>query len=250
MEDQMTTPQSPGQRASAYWFIDGLPLIVSGAEFALWGALGVWSLLDSRMRVPAFFLGSQLAFFGAVLGFDRHFTEILKRRITYPRTGYVNPPMSEERYRLAPGFTRNLEPLAEPLSSSLRLGERPLQSENLTRFHRLTLMVLFGASVTANMCREFHSVVDSPWMLPSALLATAVTLFVTNRDIGPRYRWWSLALLPLAGLALAPFEFRLGIRVQLVPLICGLWLAGEGAATLFRYLRKYPRPQAGLEVHA
>ena len=97
MEDQNTNTQSPGQRASAYWFIDGLPLIVSGAEFALWGVLGVWSVLNHGIRIPASLLGSQLAFFGALLGFDRHFTEILKRRITYPRTGYVSPPVSEER---------------------------------------------------------------------------------------------------------------------------------------------------------
>jgi hypothetical protein len=249
MENYSGEPRTPGQRAAVYWFIDGLPLVVSGSLFVIWGVLGIWGTLQPRMRGLAGLFGFTVVFFGAVCpGFDRFITEFLKARVTYPRTGYVRRPVDVEEKALIPGNARGLEPLGEPFETSLKLRERPVPEENMTFFRGRTLMVLFAAAVTAQMVKDFGDPIDKPWGLPLLLGVTALTLYALNRDYEPHYRWWSLLILPAAALFLSPLEIRTGIRQQLVPLIPGLWLTAEGAWTLAGYLRRNPRPLAESEA--
>ena len=250
-DDSAKQSDTPGQRAASYWFTDGLPFIVSGLLFAIWGALGICSILSLTPKwghlLPGAF-GAFVVFFCAVApGLDRSFTEALKARITYPRTGYAPRPMDDAERRFTPGFARSLEPLGEPFQTSLKLRERPVPDENMTFFRYRTLLTLFGVAVAATMTREF-GYFDRPWVLPLVMSAMAAALIALNSGYDPPYSWRSLLLLPAIALLTLPFDLPAGIRIQLVPLIPGLWLVTLGAWRLISYLREYPKRQRAYGV--
>lgn len=49
MKDYSALENSPGRRAAANWFIDGLQEIVTGLEFAMLGGTAIW-LLHQPLR--------------------------------------------------------------------------------------------------------------------------------------------------------------------------------------------------------
>jgi hypothetical protein len=251
MKDHTAEPFSPGQRAAAYWFIDGLPLIVPGVEFVIWGLLGIAGVFLPGMRLAGGQFGFMIVFFGAVLGFDHFVTEFFKARVTYPRTGFARRPIGQEEKWFMRMFSRPLEPFGEPMDHTLKLQERPVQDENFTPFNRWTLLILFCAVVVAAAADDgdLGFITGKPWSLPAILAATAISVYLPNRDTEPRYRWWLLLLLPLAGLAVVPLQLPIRLRPQLVPLVAGLWLIAEGGLSFLGYLRKFPRPVARKEAY-
>ncbi len=81
-----------GQRAAAYWFSDGLPELLFGFALAACGAVGLaWIvyLPNELMRVA---FGLTLLGLIALSIWDRKVLDALKARLTYPRTGYAQPP--------------------------------------------------------------------------------------------------------------------------------------------------------------
>ena len=88
--------ESPGRRAASYWFIDGLPDIVLGLTLFVFGATGfLW-----RIYAPhPWAYDLCLMFTGFLLFFwkGRGIVDFLKSRVTYPRTGYAQPPAESER---------------------------------------------------------------------------------------------------------------------------------------------------------
>jgi hypothetical protein len=235
--------QTPGQRAASYWFIDGLPEIVTGVEFLLWGAVGILGGLILLHHPKAYlpgWLAALVVFSMAVWpGWDRRITEFLKAWVTYPRTGYVQSPIDEQQ-----------KPLIEPFTF-LRLRDRPAPEENMTSFRLRALLVLWvGWQIPGQVLNGFSNQVEQPWSTPVAMLALAVALYALNRNLERAYAWWFVLLLPAAGLLAMPLNLRADLRQFLVPAISGIWLLARGAWTLAGYLRKNPRPVAGEEVPA
>lgn len=86
----MNETQKAKQRATRYWFNDGINELASGIFFSL---LGVYFIALVRLRQGSLLdtiLESSLILVVLVIGFGiNKFVPFLKERITYPRGGYV-----------------------------------------------------------------------------------------------------------------------------------------------------------------
>ena len=213
---------SPGQRAAAYWFVDGLPEIVSGFIMALSGGIGL-ALMSAGMPPWPGFLGLFLLFK------ERSIAEFLKARLTYPRTGYAKPPMNSDE--LMPARLVTLMPTPAPASE-----------QNVTHFRNNTLApLILGAIYTA--------LSDSSWIWPLSVWAAVAAMYVLNRKLERPYRWWEVVPLALAGSALVLTDQPRNIRPASALVLAGVWLVVLGGNKLARYLKLHPRPaQQGAPV--
>lgn len=211
--------QSPGRRAAAYWFSDGLPDIVLGMMVlvvSLWAL--IWQILAPHRGIFDFFLTTTafLLFYWK----ERAVLDWLKSRSTYPRTGYVRPP--DEAVPTA-GLT------------VLSLSPAPVE-ENVTRFTRRTVMVVFWVFYMLYTSRQ-----PPFWLVPAVLAGTGAVLYIGNRNSEHPYpAWWAL-ILALSGLIFLPGMLTPGVPPHLQPQLCGVitggWLTTHGLSTLVRYRR-------------
>jgi hypothetical protein len=189
-----------------------LTLFISGALALLW-----------RIYLPNPLLGHYMAM-GMVFTLyslvGRHIVDILKSRVTYPRTGYVQPPKEAERLTLT---TLSLEP------------DPPLK-ENVTFFERRVAMVVFFFLITPFSAAP-------RWFVPVLIATLAATLYVLNRNSEAPFRWWSVLILGLIGLVFLWVDVPLFLQPSLPLLLVGLWLAAQGGETLIRYLHENRYPQ-------
>jgi hypothetical protein len=236
MKDNSVMPvASLGRRAAAYWFVDGLPDIVLGMTLLLFSALGLWWCL--QMRRPA--RRTQIDFLFIVAGVlffywkGRQAVDFLKSRLTYLRTGYVQPPEDVWASASSAGL----------ISLSLRPGPPP--DENVTQFNKRTVYVL------QTWCFLFLG--QYPWRHWYALLAMpvlAAVLYALNRKSEHPYRWWSTLILALSGPTLVWLGVAPILQPLLMPLLAAVWLIVQGACTLAGYLRANPYPRAPEGVRA
>jgi len=236
MKNDSDKPASPGRRAAAYWFKDGFPDILLGTTLVVFGGLGLaWCIHSPKSagRPDFFFLAAgQLLFYWK----GRPAVDLLKSRITYPRTGYVQPPQDVPERPLAQPST--------PISLSLEPG--PPTDENVTHFNTRTVYGVFYwcllILVGLNPWRH--------WYTPLAMLALAILLYAWNRRSERPYRWWPALILAFTGPAVMLVNTGPLVEPLLLPLVAGAWLAAHGACTLAGYLRANPYPQAAQEVRA
>lgn len=201
---------SPGAKAARYWFVDGIPDIVSGVGLAVWGLCLIWFAEPPRRLIA---LIGQAVFLTAYLG-QRWISEIFKSRTTYPRTGYVRPPAArrQESARL------------------ITIGDgSTLPDENVSSFPGPTFVVLIVASALI-------AAIGIRWAVPAIMLGSALFLYLTSKESERPYDLrWALVL-PVFSV---PFVF-FGIPTQAlenVPeLTGGIWLALQGAWHLRNYL--------------
>jgi len=214
-------PDSAGRRAAAYWFIDGLPEIVFGLLYLIWGAAGLaWNLLAGVHRIFFAIAMAAMCGFFVALFFDREIVDFLKARITYPRTGYVRPP-------------------ANPKSPSATANPGP-RDENVTLFRNSTVYMFFVAMGIVVWA-------DGRWGVPIAMTIAAALIYFLSRHEARPYSWWTVLPVALMGWATAWVDLPPNSR-QFLPLFIGaIWLLARGTWTLARYLRAHPRP-AAMEV--
>ncbi len=206
-----------GRRAAAYWYADGLPHAVLGLVLLISGVLHLlW-----RVYLPYPRLGHYLAI-GMGLGLyclaRHHLVDVLKSRLTYPRTGYVQPPEEVQRLRMT---TLSLQP-----ASALR--------ENVTSFERRIVIVIFFFLFTPFSAAPH-------WFVPLLTASLAATLYALNRNSEPPCRWSALVL-GLMGLVFLWVDVPFLLEPSLPLLLVGLWLVAHGGATLIQYLRENPYP--------
>jgi hypothetical protein len=211
------------RRAASYWFADGVPEIISGAALAMLAVTGLWFSQRTSGRVWLLVLMALLL--AILFGLDRRIARYIKARMTWPRTGYVRPPLPIEQER-------------PEVLVSLGIAEQPPRDENVTGYVSHTVVVLM-------LSRMAFGLLNAPWGLPLVLAAAAITICALNRRGERPYRWWSVASMPAAGLVLMPIELvRVAAGQWLPVLVGGVWLLAQGMATLFCYLRRNPRPAA------
>lgn len=90
------------RRSTRYWNVDGLPELMMGLVWMLWG--GAWLLGQSLPRGVSNVYWMFTPFLLALSGVASVWaTKKLKARITFPRTGYVewNPPTRQQRLAAA-----------------------------------------------------------------------------------------------------------------------------------------------------
>jgi hypothetical protein len=150
----------------------------------------------------------------------RRIVDVLKSRLTYPRTGYVQPPEEAERLTLT--------------TLSLQHGSPP--KENVTVFERRIVIVIFFFLLT-----PFSTAPH--WFVPVLMAVLAAILYALNRNSEPPCRWWSVVLLGLMGLVFLWVDVPLFLQPSLPLLLVGLWLVAQGGGTLFKYLHENRYPQ-------
>ncbi len=225
MKDQAIL-DTPGRRAAAYWFADGLPEIVVGLGFATLGGVALWfhHFAARTWKVRTLVLLIQMCLLGAVFVYDRAITLFLKSRLTFPRTGYVRPPAHLE----------DINRRETVISLGLANQDGPPPDQNVTHFRTTTIGVLIAGNFLAGA-------IPAPADLPIALCAVAVLLYFLHRRSERPYHW--AALLPLAGAGFAAMTLHMSSddNSWATLLLGGVWLAAMGACTLAEYLRTHPR---------
>ena len=206
---------SPALRAAAYWFIDGLPEIVSGFVMVLCGGIG-FALWKAGLNPLPGFLGF------LVLWKDREIIEFFKARLTYPRTGYVRPPKS-------------LEDHPPQTITTLMSPSGPASDKNVTHLLHYTVVPLALAALYTYFSGEW-------FFLTSVCGGAVVSLYVFNRKLERPYRWWEILLLALAGSALVLSNLPARLRPSAALTLSGAWLLLLGGGKLVLYLRTHPRP--------
>jgi hypothetical protein len=206
---------SPAGRAAAYWFADGLPEIVCGLVMILCGGLGfaLWSVgLSPLWSFPGLLL----------LWKDRDIIEFLKAHLTYPRTGYVRPPMNSDD--APPRTVGTLMSLSAPVSD-----------RNVTHFRNNTAIPL-------SLAAFWTGLTDQTWIWPVTVCAAVVAMYALNRRLERPYRWWEMVPLALAGSALMLSNLPRGLRPSPALALAGAWLLALGGGKLVWYLHGHPRP--------
>jgi hypothetical protein len=206
-----------GRRAAAYWFVDGLPELLFGAAMALAGGSMVLTRLLHVRWIGFVGLGATLLYWVLICSesFNRAILDWLKRRVTYPRTGYVTPPA-----RFQP-------------DAPIKLLE---SSSNVSHFLQHTIVPFLVAGNAPEI------VMQNRWGVAVGLAAVAVWLYWANR--GEEHPYSIRSVLVLAGLGLA-YVLSGAPFTRASVMLFGLWLSGRGAYALARYLKTHPRSQDG-----
>jgi len=228
MEDQSTARNSPGHRAAAYWFADGFPEIVLGTTVILSAGVGIlWSLYAPHLD------SGELLVFMLVTGvfalhyfMERPLLDFLKSRVTYPRTGYVQPP-------------EEMEPGSRSTLITLSLSPKPQPSENVTFFRWKQVTMLWWFFYVFLMPGHPHS----PWILPVMMPMIALLLFVVSRRLEHRYSWWSTLVLALMGLPFVWLRVERTVQPLVALLLAGGWILAQGLSMLVGYLHAHPAPR-------
>jgi len=213
---------TPGRRAAAYWFVDGLPDIVFGLTLLVFGAAGImWRIYAPHPWVYDLLL--MLAGFGLFYWKERAVLDFLKSHVTYPRTGYVQPPD---------------EAPPPAILTSLSLTPARPADDNVTHFMRRTVMAVWYV-----LYCSFSK--DPPrWLAPLLMVALAVALYAANRESERSFRWWSTLILALTGLVFVWGDVPPRLQPLLSMVLAGGWLVLHGACKLLHYLRVNPSPRS------
>ena len=83
-------------------------------------------------------------------------------RVTYPRTGYVRPPVPVEQAALSETII------------SLGLGQQAPPDENVTGYRAHTMVILL-------LGRVAYNIISRPWGLPLTMSAVALALYFLSR---------------------------------------------------------------------
>ena len=223
---------SYGRRAASYWFADGLPEMLFGLVLVIMAALMfLWHLYVPKrwIRLDLLIVVAGFTFYYLM---ERKILDFLKSQVTYPRTGYAQPP--EEVPRRVQTLT------------TLSLRPDPPAKENVTSFQWRTVMLVFW------FCYPFilNGNPLGRWAVPVLMPALAITLFAVNRRSERPYRWWSALILALAGLAFIWVDVPAPLQRPLPLLLAGGWLLAQGAGTMVHYLRANPYPRTAEGVRA
>jgi hypothetical protein len=241
-DDSARETSSYGRRAATYWSVDGLPEILRGlALVVLAGSASFWRAHHPTARVGLYYV---ILFGGMAVYFfllERIFLDSLKSRITYPRTGYAQPPGA-----LWLGRRTDVPLSLRPSSPYVVSYFAPSTQENATFFWPRMVRPLLGLSVLVLAGRDLLG----HWLTPLAMPALAVVLYVANRGSERPIAWWSALILGLSGPLFLWLSVPASLQLTLPFLLAGAWLVAQGAYRLFDYLRTNPYPRTAEGVKA
>ena len=206
----MTLTQDPIQRAAdrsqQYWVSDGIPQIVMGGFWVLWGAVVLIPALFPRTATPrAIAVPFILALSGAGLLMKR-LIHGWKERVTFPRTGYIE--------------------LRQP-GKLLRYG-----------VPTVAFVIAFGIALLA----RFQERSWREWMPLGLGLMLAAGLLVAARKM--RNLRLVFGALLVAGTAFAAYALRWqeDMSMGLPLLAAGVVCVADGLLVLRSYMRAHPAP--------
>lgn len=222
------------QRAWHYWFADGLPTLVAGVGCLLLAVcLGYDHTNDSSPFTMALALVG-LFLYGAVLLFQSQIIEWLKIRITYPRTGYTNPPY----------FADETSKPVNILALSMQRADTKLAAD-IERLRKDRTQRLLLACVVVALAAAAMMFIQNRWICAVAGVVLALAVWIWGRK-DQHFSWVVLGGFPFMGFILAIFfaDHIPGLQRVIYFLgAAGVIFILDGALSLFRYLRQNPLPR-------
>jgi len=226
----MTVSQPPvlaaEERAWNYWFVDGLTNLVIGANTLLFALCMIFPPRWPPKPLSIAIWLAALIGYVAVGANYRRIIEWLKAKTTYPRTGYVQPPYSDD-----PAQAANLT------TFSLRGNDPPPEVQLLRMQRRTTWMITVALAAVA----AFSSmIIKARWGWTAEGVLFSVAMIIARKDF--RLSWILPVGFPILGLYITAFAPRhMGPEYSITGM--GLLFVLDGATTLTRYILQNPAPK-------
>jgi len=216
-----------GQRARRYWYADGIPTLVVGLGLLMFGL----SMLSAQRETPLHIVLSfgALGLYGALLLRRTETMDWLKTRLTYPRTGYVAPPVNASNTSL---------PLSLGLSTATadELRDEEVQLVDWERRRRMGI-----ATAMVLLMHTAIMFISNRWFFTVEGIVIAAALWIVRKDI----RVSPILLLgcPCVGLAMTLVVPSGPDRIAYSVVGWGGLLILDGAIALIRYIGHNPAPK-------
>lgn len=222
------------RRAWNYWFVDGLPNLVSGVLCLLISSVYVLASGPPHVRSPLVIATFSVVFGIYVVVFLRlrQTLEWLKSRITYPRTGYATPPYFT--HWEAPPIELNMLSLSNAAEKEAFNTRRAHEDSHRRGWFFVAILAAAGISTL---------LIEKPWICAATGIVAGLGICLTARR-NQRMSWVVVFGLPFAGMYMYIFPTRHTERAASFLAGVGLVLALTGAIALIRYLRRNPLARA------
>jgi hypothetical protein len=209
-----STPVLDAQkRARQYWHSDGFASLLLGVALFVFGLGNLFDHLQHR-HSWTFLLSLLTGSIGALIIYrDREIVEWLKIRVTYPRTGYVQPPPGAELF----------------------LTERQTPSPSRSSAIRSVIgfvLVIVGFYVF------FMS--QSRWAWPIFGLTCGISAWLGRQRRPISIASWFFLLITACFTIFPPPQ---ALRSDVLCLATGIGMFLDGAMRLIRYIRRNPIPK-------
>ena len=225
--------KSPGRRAAAYWFEDGLPELLAGLMFFVCFLVLLASYLKWINYVLFMVLWNVgITFLLTLPAWGWKVLDLVKTGLTYPRSGYATPPGDP-----GPGQDFFYDLLGKRKRETiLTFRTPPPQKTNVTNFG-FRFQIIFILAILA----YFIPFCIKGWSVALVTLAMAAVLHLITRRDAHAYTWFSVLPVALAGLLAAFLDLPPNTRTIIPILILSGWLVIRGLWLLVRFLRTHPR---------
>lgn len=216
------------QRAWDYWFVDGLPNLVSGVACVLVATSLLSAAMRPRHTIIAITSIVSLVLYVFLLIRLRSVVEWLKERITYPRTGYVAPPNLPDDQALPVHLT----------TLALREAERRRASEVDQQYqHRKWQMWMIIALAVVGAAATW--LIVSRWICLIVGFGVGGALWLATRK-KQRISWIEITAMPLVGFCAFIVPVHRQDRLLVFVAGGGIALIISGTVSLIRYLQRNP----------
>ena len=199
------------QQQPKCWGIDGLPQLVTGIGWLLWGSLyliGIWLLERRSYRVYWAIVTGVVLLWGIAVQLA---LGKLKERVTYPRAGYAGMPIGERT------FLRSLVgPLLLGVMSLTFVGLRS-DLRSFGPFLACGLIALAIAEPAMRPASKHHAEVLYWGMLLELALCLALLLQFREKPGDGAVVYWMLVCMGLTGIVLGVLRLRRFLRENPTP---------------------------------
>ena len=200
------------QRIKRYWFSDGIGELAGGGMFLLLAAyFGIPQFLGENNLLSVILQSSLVLVMVAGIFVVRWLVTVLKTRLTYPRTGYIE-------YRVDKKHAIRIRTLAMAFAMVIAF-----------------LMVLLARSI---------QIVDST-VLVTGVVVGVVFVILRGKSYGVQRFYLLGAISVVIGIALSFSGLPNGYSLAAFYGLMGLGVMISGGWVLFRYLKNNPLPTEG-----
>lgn len=215
------------ERAWNYWFADGITNVVVGVTTLLMALCLRYTPRYPLRPFPLALWLTALILYVLMGARHRQIVEWLKTKTTYPRTGYVRPPYSED-----PAAAANLTALA------LQGPGMPPEVQMQRMQRQITWMIVIALVAVGGFA---FSIIRARWIWTAAGVLFSTAMIIARKEF--RLSWIMPLGFPMLGLATTTFAPRHHAPAFFLAGM-GLLILLDGAEKLIRYLLSNPRPKA------
>lgn len=200
------------QRVKRYWFSDGISELAGGGMFFLLGIyFGIPQYLGENSLLSVILQSSLVLVMIGGIFLVRWLVTVLKTRLTYPRTGYVE-------YRVDKG--------------------------NALRRRTFVMAVAMVAAFLMVLLARWIQIVDST-VLITGIAVGGVFILLRGKSSGVQRFYFFGGISVILGIVLSLSGLPNGYSLAAFYSLMGLVVMAVGGVVLFRYLKENPLPAEG-----